>query len=77
MKNIAIATLIVASSALFAYGFPDGAPVDTCVKPSRANQPNHGQARSESAQTNPYTFTASSPEYGPGSQITGTLFILI
>ncbi|XP_023717007.1 putative defense protein 3 isoform X3 [Cryptotermes secundus] len=50
-------------------GFPDGAPVDACVKP-RPNQPYHGQARSQPSETLPYILTASSNEYGPGSKIT-------
>ncbi|XP_015590097.1 putative defense protein 3 [Cephus cinctus] len=52
--------------------FPDGAPVDACVKP-RKNQPYHGQARTQSLETNPYSVVASSSEYGPGSQITVTI----
>lgn len=71
MRNVAFSTLIVVSSAFFVNSFPDGAPVDTCVKPSKANEPNHGQARSQPVQTSPYTFIASSSQYGPGSQITG------
>lgn len=78
MRNVALSTLIMVSSAFFVNSFPDGAPVDTCVKPSKANEPNHGQARSEPVQTSPYTFVASSSQYGPGSQITGMLsFFLI
>lgn len=75
MRNIAFGTLIVASSAFLVYSFPDGAPVDTCVKPSKPNEPNHGQAKSQPVETSPYAFTASSSEYGPGSQITGKLLI--
>lgn len=73
MKNLAISTLVVASCALFANSFPDGAPVDTCVKPNRVNEPNHGQAKTQPLGTSPYEFTASAAEYGPGSQVTGTL----
>jgi hypothetical protein len=51
-------------------GFPDGAPVDACVKP-RPNQPYHGQARPQPLSTNPYQLIASSGFYEPGSQITG------
>lgn len=51
-------------------GFPDGAPVDTCVKP-RPNQPYHGQARTQPLSTNPYQILQSSAEYGPGTRITG------
>ncbi|XP_053604157.1 putative defense protein 3 [Plodia interpunctella] len=52
--------------------FPDGAPVDTCVK-NRANQPNHGQHRSQSLATLPYRVLASSSTYGPHSTITVTI----
>ncbi|XP_058792253.1 putative defense protein 3 [Phymastichus coffea] len=55
--------------AALASGFPDGAPVDTCVKP-RVNQPYHGQARSQPLASNPYQVIASSDNYRPGSQIT-------
>lgn len=51
-------------------GFPDGGPVDACVKP-RPNQPYHGQARSQPLNTSPYKILASSSQYGPNSQITG------
>lgn len=51
--------------------FPDGAPVDACVKP-RPNQPYHGQARTQPLHTNPYQVLASGSQYGPGTQITGT-----
>ncbi|CAD1473700.1 unnamed protein product, partial [Heterotrigona itama] len=73
MRSVAFGALIVVSSALLVYSFPDGAPVDTCVKPSRANEPNHGQARSQPVHTSPYAFTASSSQYEPGSQITVTI----
>ncbi|XP_076239383.1 putative defense protein 3 [Calliopsis andreniformis] len=72
-RSIAIAALVVVSCALFANSFPDGAPVDTCVKPNRPNEPNHGQARSQPVETSPYEFTASASEYSPGSQITVTI----
>lgn len=75
MRNTAIA-IILASSVFFVYGLPDGAPVDTCVKPSRPNEPHHGTARSRPVETSPYSFTASSSQYGPGSQITGTFIEL-
>ncbi|KAL3278927.1 hypothetical protein HHI36_016445 [Cryptolaemus montrouzieri] len=52
--------------------FPDGAPVDACVKP-RPNQPYHGQARSQSPETSPFQILQSSAHYGPGSQITVTI----
>lgn len=78
MRNLAFSMLIVVSSVFFVNSFPDGAPVDTCVKPLKANEPNHGQARSQPVQTSPYTFIASSSQYGPGSQITGMLsFFLV
>ncbi|XP_012286609.1 putative defense protein 3 [Orussus abietinus] len=54
------------------YGFPDGAPVDVCVKP-RPNEPYHGQARSQPLESNPYSVVASSGQYGPGTQITVTI----
>ncbi|XP_046436162.1 putative defense protein 3 [Neodiprion fabricii] len=63
-------SLLVGVNLVFC--FPDGAPVDACVKP-RPNQPYHGQARPQPRETNPYTITASSAEYGPGSQITVTI----
>lgn len=50
--------------------FPDGAPIDVCVKP-RPNQPNHGQARPQPPHTSPYQIIQSAAEYGPGTQITG------
>ncbi|XP_020282269.1 putative defense protein 3 [Pseudomyrmex gracilis] len=53
-------------------GFPDGGPVDACVKP-RPNQPYHGQARSQPLNTSPYKILASSSQYGPNSQITVTI----
>ncbi|XP_077294745.1 reelin domain-containing protein 1 [Arctopsyche grandis] len=50
-------------------GFPDGAPVDACVKP-RPNQPYHGQAKPQPPETLPYQVVASDSHYGPGSKIT-------
>ncbi|GBP53511.1 hypothetical protein EVAR_45384_1 [Eumeta japonica] len=50
--------------------FPDGAPVDACVK-DRPNQPNHGQARTQPLSTLPYRVAASSAIYRPNSVITG------
>lgn len=70
--------LVVSLSAI-ATGFPDGAPVDSCVKP-RPNQPYHGQARPQPLSTNPYRLIASTDRYQPGSQITGEymlFFILL
>lgn len=63
----AIATLLALK---FVDGFPDGAPVDACVK-ERPNQPYHGQARSQPLNTSPYQIIASSQRYAPGSQVTG------
>lgn len=54
------------------HAFPDGAPIDVCVKP-RPNQPNHGQARPQPAHTSPFQILQSAAEYGPGTQITGGL----
>ncbi|KAJ8912455.1 hypothetical protein NQ315_002821 [Exocentrus adspersus] len=56
--------------------FPDGAPVDACVKP-RPNQPYHGQSRPQLPYTNPFQILQSSAKYGPGSQITGKSLSLI
>ncbi|XP_018334197.1 putative defense protein 3 [Agrilus planipennis] len=53
-------------------GFPDGAPVDVCVKP-KPNRPNHSGAKPQPADTNPYTVTASDSYYRPGTQITVTI----
>lgn len=75
------ASVVFALSAFFCLGlavvraFPDGAPVDACVKP-RPNQPYHGQARTQPGHTNPYAVVADSSHYGPGSQITGLIIIL-
>lgn len=54
--------------------FPDGAPIDVCVKP-HPNRPNHGQAISRPPHTSPYHILQSGEEYGPGTQITGRLTI--
>jgi hypothetical protein len=62
--------LVVAGVVLNAGAFPDGAPVDACVKP-RPNQPYHGQARPQPPGTNPYQVLQSDVHYGPGTQITG------
>lgn len=66
----AIATLFVFLTVLEVNGFPDGGPVDSCVKP-KPNQPYHGQTKPQPANTNPYKLLASSDRYQPGSQITG------
>lgn len=70
--HVAILFALVAFSSISVLGFPDGAPVDACVKP-RPNQPYHGEARSQPLSTNPYKILASSSQFGPGSQITGKL----
>lgn len=70
VKYITILFAFVVFSSISVYGFPDGAPVDACVKP-RPNQPYHGEARSQSLNTSPYKILASSSQYIPGSQITG------
>ncbi|XP_067628010.1 putative defense protein 3 [Eurosta solidaginis] len=51
-----------------ANAFPDGAPADTCVK-QRANQPNHGKARTQPEHTNPFEVVADSETFYPGQQI--------
>jgi hypothetical protein len=55
---------------LLIKGFPDGAPIDACVKP-KPNRPYHGQHTPQPLESLPYVITASSNEYGPGSRITG------
>lgn len=52
------------------YGFPDGAPVDACVKP-KPNQPYHGQAEPQPINSLPYSVVASASQYAPGQEITG------
>ncbi|XP_039492770.1 putative defense protein 3 [Drosophila santomea] len=56
-----------------AVAFPDGAPADTCVK-QRANQPNHGKARSQPAHSNPYEVVADAQTYHPGQQISVVIY---
>lgn len=53
--------------------FPDGAPIDTCVK-ERQNQPNHGQHRTQPISSLPYRVVASSMLFGPNTPITGLFF---
>lgn len=72
IRYITILFALVAFSSISVYGFPDGAPVDACVKP-RPNQPYHGEARSQPLNTSPYKILASSSQYVPGSQITGKI----
>jgi hypothetical protein len=50
--------------------FPDGAPADVCVK-MRANEPNHGKARSQAIESLPFQVVATTDKYQPGSQIQG------
>lgn len=52
--------------------FPDGAPVDACVK-NRPNQPNHGQHRTQPLSSLPYRIIATSSVYSPNSAITGNV----
>lgn len=59
-----------------AKSFPDGAPSDTCVK-KRPNQPNHGQARTQPLDKNPYEVVASSETFHPGQEVTGINFVMI
>lgn len=65
-----VSALVLALVVCAVSGFPDGAPVDACVKP-RPNEPYHGQARTQPLETNPYAVVASASHYQPGSQITG------
>ncbi|KAL7286825.1 putative defense protein 3 [Trichogramma pretiosum] len=65
MHSIAVLMMVlVAVSA-----FPDGGPVDACVKP-KPNQPYHGQTKPQPASTNPYAIRASTDRYRPGTQVT-------
>ncbi|KAG5881101.1 hypothetical protein JTB14_036585 [Gonioctena quinquepunctata] len=68
-RNIII---VILGLVIGTNSFPDGAPVDACVG-NKANQPNHGQAKPQSPQTNPFQILQSAAEYGPGSQITVTI----
>ncbi|XP_031335328.1 reelin domain-containing protein 1 [Photinus pyralis] len=52
--------------------FPDGAPIDACVKP-KVNQPNHSRAKPQSPDSNPYQIIASHSHYGPGTEVTVTI----
>ncbi|XP_022903755.1 putative defense protein 3 [Onthophagus taurus] len=54
------------------FAFPDGAPVDACVKP-KPNQPYHGQAKPQPIESNPYQIIANHDRYGPGQEITVTI----
>lgn len=68
-RYLTILYVLAVFSSISVFGFPDGAPIDACVKP-RPNQPYHGQARSQPLNTSPYKILASSSQYEPGSQIT-------
>jgi hypothetical protein len=70
MLNKLVLNLCVLVSIVFA--FPDGAPADVCVK-ARANEPNHGKARSQAIESLPFQVVASSEHYQGGSQIQGML----
>jgi hypothetical protein len=67
---VLLLAVMLAVVPLLVQGLPDGAPVDACVKP-KPNQPYHGQAKAQPPETLPYSITANSNEYGPGSKITG------
>lgn len=68
MRQISVFLCVV--GALQVAAFPDGAPVDVCVKP-RPNEPYHGEARAQPINSLPYQVTASSGRFQPGQQITG------
>lgn len=68
--NKIFSAILLTFYGLLVTGFPDGAPADTCVK-KRANQPNHGQARSQKLETLPFQVVATSDSYQPGQQIHG------
>ncbi|KAK4881821.1 hypothetical protein RN001_005140 [Aquatica leii] len=68
----AFTTLILTLAATYSVAFPDGAPVDTCVK-AKVNQPNHSRAKPQPQDKNPYRIIASDVNYGPGSQIAVTI----
>lgn len=76
LYSSAIQILSVFCLIVIVKTFPDGAPSDTCVK-KRPNQPNHGQARSQPLDKNPYEVVASSETYHPGQEVTGRNFIMI
>lgn len=76
LYSSAIQILSVFCLIVIVKSFPDGAPSDTCVK-KRPNQPNHGQARSQPLDKNPYEVVASSETYHPGQEVTGIYLIMI
>ncbi|KYM75361.1 Putative defense protein 3 [Atta colombica] len=71
-EHVKVLFTLVLFSSISVFGFPDGGPVDACVKP-RPNQPYHGEARSQPLSTSPYKILASSLQYEPGSQVTVTI----
>lgn len=73
MRHSWVLLIAVATLGLEVLGFPDGAPVDACVKP-RPNTPYHGQAKPQSPETIPYQVVASDSNYHPGQKITGKPF---
>lgn len=58
------------------WAFPNGGPIDACVK-AKPNQPNHSGTLSQPERSNPYTVEASSDYYRPGEEITGELTTII
>ena len=69
-KKLSLVTILVLGLFSVTSGFPDGGPVDACVKP-QPNRPYHGQTKAQPIQTNPYVILASKDRYEPGQQITG------
>lgn len=68
--NMNVLVIVTICLIQVVYGFPDGAPVDACVKP-KPNQPYHGQAEPQPINTLPYSVVASASQYAPGQEITG------
>ncbi|KDR09598.1 Putative defense protein 3 [Zootermopsis nevadensis] len=64
-----LSCVVLVAVPLLVKGFPDGAPVDACVKP-KPNRPYHGRHQPQPADNLPYSITASDDVYGPGSRIT-------
>ena len=63
--------LFIVNFVIFgSYGFPDGAPADTCVK-KIPNRPHHKGAESQLLQNLPYQIRADTDRYHPGQQIRG------
>lgn len=69
-RQIKVLLVIFSVFVVYVECFPDGGPADTCVK-DRFNQPHHGQARTQPANTLPYEVIATSDTYQPGQQIQG------